>query len=104
MDYFIFKVPNKLGKWVSPSSYSEGPGLQRGRVTCFRTIAKFKPESRCYNFYSSLKTVPTFFILLKISFLFLGPHLWLMEVPRLEVESELQLPAYVTAHGNTSDP
>ena len=28
---------------------------------------------------------------------FLGPHLWHMEVPRLEVESELQLLAYATA-------
>ena len=32
-----------------------------------------------------------------ILFSFLGPHLWNMEVPRLEVESELQLPAYTTA-------
>ena len=28
---------------------------------------------------------------------FLGPHLWHMEVPRLGVELELQLPAYATA-------
>ena len=28
---------------------------------------------------------------------FLGPHLWHMEVPRLGVQSELQLPAYATA-------
>ena len=28
---------------------------------------------------------------------FLGPHLWHMEVPRLRVELELQLPAYITA-------
>ena len=28
---------------------------------------------------------------------FLGLHLWHMEVPRLGVESELQLPAYTTA-------
>jgi len=27
---------------------------------------------------------------------FLGPHLWHMEVPRLGVELELQLPAYST--------
>ena len=27
----------------------------------------------------------------------LGPHPWHMEVPRLRVESELQLPAYTTA-------
>ena len=30
-------------------------------------------------------------------FLFLGPHLWPMEVPRIGVESQLQLPAYTTA-------
>ena len=30
-------------------------------------------------------------------FVFLGPHPWHMEVPRLEVELELQLPAYTTA-------
>ena len=30
---------------------------------------------------------------------FLGPHPWHMEVPRLEVESKLQLPAYTTATG-----
>ena len=30
-------------------------------------------------------------------FVFLGPHLWHMEAPRLGVELELQLPAYVTA-------
>ena len=28
---------------------------------------------------------------------FLGPHLWHMEISRLRVESELQLPAYTTA-------
>ena len=33
--------------------------------------------------------------------LFLGPQLWLMEVSRLGVELELQLPASTTAHGNT---
>ena len=33
-----------------------------------------------------------------LSFLvFLGPHLWHMEVPELGVKSELQLPAYATA-------
>ena len=36
---------------------------------------------------------------------FLGPHQWHMEVPRLGVESELQLPVtaiatYTTTHGN----
>ena len=36
-------------------------------------------------------------------FFFLGPHLWYMEVPRLGVESELQLLAYTTATA-TWDP
>ena len=37
-------------------------------------------------------------------FCFLGPHLWHMEVPRIEVESELQLLAYAidTAMGDPS--
>ena len=30
-------------------------------------------------------------------FVCLGPHVWHMEIPRLGVESELQLPAYTTA-------
>ena len=34
-------------------------------------------------------------------FVFLGPHQQHMEVPRLGGESELQLPAYITDHGNT---
>ena len=36
-------------------------------------------------------------------FFFLGPHLRHMEVPRLEVQLELQLPAYTTATA-TQDP
>ena len=36
-------------------------------------------------------------IYLSIYFCFLGPHLRLMEVPRLGVQSELQLPAHGTA-------
>ena len=33
-------------------------------------------------------------------FVFIGPHLWQMEVPRLGVYPELLLPAYTIAHGN----
>ena len=36
-------------------------------------------------------------------FFFLGPHPWLLEIPRLGVKSELQLPAYTTAIA-TQDP
>ena len=38
-----------------------------------------------------------------LPFVFLGPHPWHMEVPKLEVKSELQLPAYATATA-TLDP
>ena len=38
-----------------------------------------------------------FCLLFFFCFCFLGLHLWHMEVPRLEVESELQLLAYATA-------
>ena len=36
-------------------------------------------------------------LLLFFIIFFLGPHLWYMEVPRLGVQSELQLPVYTTA-------
>ena len=45
-------------------------------------------------------TAVTFFICL---FVFLGPHPWHMEILRLGVKSELQLPAYTTAIA-TPDP
>ena len=41
-------------------------------------------------------TVFTFFF----SFFFLGLHLRHMEVPKLGVELDLELPAYTTAQGN----
>ena len=37
-----------------------------------------------------------FFLFLFLSFVFLGPHPWHTEVPRLGVELELQLMAYAT--------
>ena len=43
--------------------------------------------------YSSLPLTCSLFFL----FLSLGPHPWPMEVPGLEVKSEVQLPAYTTA-------
>ena len=38
-----------------------------------------------------------FFFIIIIIFVFLGPYPQHMDVPRLEVESKLQLPAYTTA-------
>ena len=44
----------------------------------------------------SRQLLQIYFIFFFFSF-FLGLHLWHMEVPSLEVELELQLPAYATA-------
>ena len=44
--------------------------------------------------YSRNQHKPHFFFL--VSFRVSGPHPWHMEVPRLGVKSELQLPAYTT--------
>ena len=44
-----------------------------------------------------------FLFFLFVCFCFLGPHPWHMEVSRLGVKSELQLPAYTTATA-TRDP
>ena len=35
---------------------------------------------------------------------FLGAHLRHMEIPKLGVKSELEPPAYATAHGNPLNP
>ena len=45
----------------------------------------------------------TFVIPIFFFFFLFGPHLWHMEIPRLGVESELQLPAYTIAPA-TPDP
>ena len=42
-----------------------------------------------------------YFLFLFLFFVFLGPQSWHKEVPRLEVELELQPPVYTTAHSNT---
>ena len=49
------------------------------------------------------KFVLFFVLFCSLVFVFLGLHLWHMEVPRIGVQSELQLPAYVTATA-TQDP
>ena len=45
--------------------------------------------------------LPRFFCCCFLVFVFLGPHLWQMEVPRLGGNSELQLLTYTTADGKT---
>ena len=52
--------------------------------------------------HSCEHVVPSsYYFFLKIFIVFLGPHLWHIDVPRLGVEWEMQLVTYTTAHGNT---
>ena len=68
--------------------------------------SSLKPYSSIFNSWQQLSqfkihSVLSFFFF--FCFCFLGPHLQHMEVPRLAVKSELQLPAYITATA-TWDP
>ena len=54
-----------------------------------KTANLMKRRFLCFGFF--------FFVFLSF---FLGPYPWYMEVPRLGVQLELQLPAYTTAHGS----
>ena len=50
-----------------------------------------------FPFFPAMSTYSFYFILFYFIFCFLGLHAWYMEVPRLGVESELQLPGYAMA-------
>ena len=60
-------------------------------------------EGRGFNFplappllQGIMRKAEFFFLSFFLFFYFLGPHPWHMEIPRLEVQSELQLMAYTT--------
>ena len=56
-----------------------------------------------FPFLHTLSSTKRGFFGLFLFFCFLGLHLWHMEIPRLGVELELQLPAYATDTA-TQDP
>ena len=74
----------------------------------YKFVQKNLPLLHTYFYFQHLMdSTPGFidfvfpnFLFFSSLFVFLGPHLQHMEVPRLGVESELQLPAYTTADGN----
>ena len=68
-----------------------------GVYYCFASILDKETDSLC----ALLHVVLCFFFF--FLFVFLGPHLWHIEVPRLGVKSELELLAYTTATA-TPDP
>ena len=52
---------------------------------------------------NTLKWIIFFFVFFCLFVCFLGPHLWHLEVPWPEIQSEIQLPAYTTVSA-TPDP
>ena len=75
--------------------HSLSPSLATGlHMHIFPELSGGKGETSCFFTHK-------YFYLFIYSFL--GLHLWHMEVPRLRVPSELQLPAYTTATA-TPDP
>ena len=59
-----------------------------------RYIVTWKKKTKKKKTKNEIVCTSIFFFFFSV---FLGPCLWHMEVPRLEVESELQLPVYPTA-------
>ena len=96
----IRKSPYKLLEGNTHSSSQ--PWLYIMKCWCWAPTPRNSGWSRMWpghgGFFSFL-----LFLLLFLFLFFLGPHLWHMEVPRLKVESELQLPAY-TAAAAMQDP
>ena len=72
--------------------------MPQGGITEWEVLTQivFSSKHKCQNLRELYAEKRLFYF---ICFLELHPQH--MEVPRLGVESELQLPAYATAHGNT---
>ena len=74
-------------------------------VTCVEhSSLDFKPKMGIRSLHGhnvrEIYVCVLFFFFFFFFFAFLEPHPQPMEVPRLGLESELQLPAYTTSHSN----
>ena len=72
--------------------------MTNGRTKNYNTVTKleadnFRKECKCQ--YMQPKVINQAFGFLFVYFVFLWPHPWHMEVPRLGVKSEMQVPAYI---------
>ena len=94
--WFIYKMGIIIIHYLPHGSLLNG-NLFRFLTFSFRTI---------HTVISPVQNFPAWLFLNTVFFsVFLGLHPWLMEVPSLGVESELQLPAYATAtETETRDP
>ena len=107
---------NNLREELSPSnpildgSQGTGKWQSQGKKNAFQSTTFIKSlrksTSRWYFFclegfslqsFRNYITWKFFFFFFFLSFVFLGPHLWCMEVSRLGIELEQQLLAYTTA-------
>ena len=91
---FLFSAPHATGWPLSsgPGAAGLGPMLRTGPTPAAACLSPnhIQDQVRCYAVLSSSLSMT-------IIFFFLGPHLRHMEVPRLGIESEVQLPAFTAA-------
>ena len=78
---------------ASAATIQHSIGTSTRAIRQERQINKGHPKEK----WSEITTAHEFFSIFFFFLFFLGLHLWHMEVPRLGVKSELQLPAYTTA-------
>ena len=78
---FLKGVKKVIGRVTEPPQIPRSQSLKRSQDLQLKVVTTVKPQLDLFFSF----------------FLFLGLHLWQMEVPRLGIESELQLPTYTTA-------
>ena len=96
MPSFTLTLPTLIDCSLKTSSSAHA--ISCAKTVLFPLLASSNPTYHSKAIYSS----KLFFFFFFFS-VFLGPHLWHMEVPRLGVKSEPRLPAYATATA-TWDP
>ena len=105
MDSFLAAFPHAI-LWflgghflIIPKGDRDSRAPRSHQRLCDRAIVNAE-----FNFFlinsTDLKIIAFIYLFIYL-ILFLGPLLQHIEVPSLGVESDLQLPAYTTAHGNS---
>ena len=97
-----FTSPSSLFVFVTKNLLCSLPHIPPALPTAVKAaLLKYKSHHSTSTLSAAAASSSSFFFFL-LSFVFLGPYPWHMEVPRLGVQSELQLPTCTTATRNPS--
>ena len=91
--FLLFKLAPTKKHWEGPERLMTRGPLTISFLPTHTTPQPPPPSQKPL----ALTTILTYSLLFILFFFFLGPHLQHIDVPRLGVESELQLPTYTTA-------